>query len=645
MTRRIGMNDLFGEIFGKNMILDDEVEVDDENKRIYLDAVSNSTSAECPFCHQVSTRRHALFTRTIRCGNFEGKGIIVRVVANRYKCGTANCVRTFREQLEFAQPYRQFSDEVRMRALSNAINMSYSQVQRTFKLQGEQLCRCTAQRLVEEIHYEHIPIKFGGLDDVSSHKNNDYRTVVYDLCSRRLVKMFDGRDGTGVEKYMRTQSGCLFLNRDRSTAFASGAYRALPECKQISDKFHLIDNDIDELNQYLRANVPEAIYIDENLTVLDYRPETIKVLKEPNWEYLRTLDYDNSPVLCDDGSLYPFDFRLRNKNRRVYVEREHRRLEKQKLAISIRQYSAGEGEYSFPRETKYAAIARIFSTTPHYVKTYLAMTDDEVRSMSEIKEYSRDFKLPPYMNIIAKMLLDNIRPCDIFYYIKYVVGTDVVDSTLASHINYVISNNFKNKRGFNMRSLLIDKLPDGITYISRGRLSRFLFTKDPKKLKSDETLTKVIDVVKERYPVVREISEMYDDFYEIFQGTDPSKVDKFIEKYKNTCLSSFCNGLLNDIDAVKNAVIYNFIKTPEGEMVRRALTSGFVEGLNLLYKLILRQAYGRLRTEGIEKKLSLATAQRCSGFSLRELVTGDRILRADIGRYDHPVSLEEYVAV
>ena len=644
MTRNVEIGEFLGELFGPMMIVDNTIEVDDENNKIYLNIISHSTTAECPFCHKISTRRHAIFQRTIRCGCFEGKGVVARVTANRYKCETDNCVKTFREQVKFAEPYRQFSNRVRMRALSNAINMSYFQVERTFHQQGEEMSRSTAQRLVEEIFIEPVPITFGGIDDVSSHKNNEYRTVIYDLESRRLVKMFEGRNGAGIEDFMKSQTGCILINRDRSTAFSSGVFRARPECKQVADKFHIIDNYIDDLKKYLRANTPDVIYIDENLAVLDYRPETVKVLKEPNWDYLSTLHYDNTPILCDDGSVCPFDLRLRDKGSREYVERARKRLERQELARAIRQYCAGEGDYPFPRETSYKSIAGIFSTTPYFVKTYLAMTDDDVCKMSEIREYNRDYKSPPYMNIIVKMLLDNIRPSDIFYYIKYTVEADVADGTLAKHIDYVISNNFPDKRRFDLRSLQIDMLPDGVTYITREKISRLLFTKNTKKMEKEESILRAFEVVKEHFPVVREIAQMYDDFYMIFQGTDPSKVDDFIEKYKDTCLQSFCNGLRRDIYAVKNAVIYNFIKSPEGEIIRRAFTSGYVEGLNLLYKLILRQAYGRLRTEGIEKKLALATAQRCEGFDLMELVTGDRTLRADIGRHDHPVQFEEYTA-
>ena len=639
--RNIQIIEFFEDQFGPNMIMDDEVDIDDDNNRVYFTITSHSKSAFCPICKCESTRKHGNFMRTIRCGNFEGKEIVTRVKANRFKCSSDNCVQTFREQLSFVQPYRQFSNEVRMRALSCAINMNYSQCERTFKQSGEHMSRKTFQRLVDETNRETIHTTILGIDDVSSHKNNEYRTVIYDYFSRRVVKVFDGRDGKGIKQYIHeNHPDCLVITRDRSTAFASGVSAAIPNCLQIADKYHIFDNFIELTKSFLIANTPSVIYIDRNGEILDIPPEPIWVLKEPDMAVLQQLHFDNSPVELEDGSLGTFDLRLRDRNSKAYVERNRKHLEKQKLAIAIRQYCSGEGDYPFPRETKYTAIARLFSTTPYLVKHFLSMTEDEVCSMTEIKEQNRCYKSPPYMNIIVKMLIKDIPPSDIFYYIKYIIGTDVPDNILAKHIDYVISNNFPQKPRFNIRYLLVQKLPDGIICVSRNRLSRFLFTKKPKK--KDEELEKHIDILKERYQAVEIVSQAYNEFYSIFQGNDPSKLQTFIDKYKETYLQSFCNGLRRDIEAVRNALVYNTLKGPDGKIIQQGLNSGYVEGLNLLYKLILREAYGRLTTESIDNKLALATAQRCEGFSLRELVTGDRILRADIGRNDHPSPFAEF---
>ena len=67
----------------------------------------------------------------------------------------------------------------------------------------------------------------------------------------------------------------------------------------------------------------------------------------------------------------------------------------------------------------------------------------------------------------------------------------------------------------------------------------------------------------------------------------------FIEKYKNSALKSirsFAAGLERDIEAVENAVAYDY-------------SNGFVEGTNSRLKMIKRTMYGRCGKRLLEAKL------------------------------------------
>lgn len=67
----------------------------------------------------------------------------------------------------------------------------------------------------------------------------------------------------------------------------------------------------------------------------------------------------------------------------------------------------------------------------------------------------------------------------------------------------------------------------------------------------------------------------------------------FVEKYSNSslkALKSFADGLKRDIDAVENAVTYEY-------------SNGFVEGTNSRLKMIKRTMYGRCGKQLLEAKL------------------------------------------
>ena len=67
----------------------------------------------------------------------------------------------------------------------------------------------------------------------------------------------------------------------------------------------------------------------------------------------------------------------------------------------------------------------------------------------------------------------------------------------------------------------------------------------------------------------------------------------FIERYKNSnikSIKSFAKGLERDMDAVENAVAYDY-------------SNGFVEGTNSRLKMIKRTMYGRCGRKLLEAKL------------------------------------------
>lgn len=69
-------------------------------------------------------------------------------------------------------------------------------------------------------------------------------------------------------------------------------------------------------------------------------------------------------------------------------------------------------------------------------------------------------------------------------------------------------------------------------------------------------------------------------FYAILMGDSPDKLDGFLEKYKDSPIESFVNGIKMDIAPVKNAI-------------STSVSSGFVEGGNCRYKATKRLMFGR----------------------------------------------------
>ena len=205
------------------------------------------------------------------------------------------------------------------------------------------------------------------------------------------------------------------------------------------------------------------------------------------------------------------------------------------------------------------------------------MTDDDIKAMDNPKNYKkRKTILDDYLNIIYKMLLDNIAPEIIISYVLLKGYTGKI-GTLAGYIAKVIFNN--NFGAYRKIQVYDYQHPKDITIISRNKIFKYITTKDLKK-KKNRLVERNIEIIKLKYPIVQDLQAAYDEFYEIIMGEDESLLDGFMDNYEESTLASFVNGLKKDIVSVKNAVSYDE-------------SSGFVEGNNNKFKLIKRTLYGR----------------------------------------------------
>ena len=92
---------------------------------------------------------------------------------------------------------------------------------------------------------------------------------------------------------------------------------------------------------------------------------------------------------------------------------------------------------------------------------------------------------------------------------------------------------------------------------------------------------------------LQELHRCIKEFRNIFKKRNIPLLYLFIEKYCKSelkALKSFAEGLKRDIDAIENAVAYDY-------------SNGFVEGTNSRLKMIKRTMYGRCRKRLLEAKL------------------------------------------
>ena len=116
-----------------------------------------------------------------------------------------------------------------------------------------------------------------------------------------------------------------------------------------------------------------------------------------------------------------------------------------------------------------------------------------------------------------------------------------------------------------------------------------------------------MEIIEEKYPIVKEIKDIFQEYHSIIMGNDENKIEEFVSKYENSKISSLCNGLKKDIAAVKNAI-------------SSTINSGFVEGNNNKFKLIKRIVYGKMKLVNLFRKCYLAFLVTINDFSIYDLI-------------------------
>lgn len=231
------------------------------------------------------------------------------------------------------------------------------------------------------------------------------------------------------------------------------------------------------------------------------------------------------------------------------------------------------------------------------------MSEEEIKAMDNPKKYKKRMTLTDdYINMIYKMGRDGINPEIIFSYVirKGYTGTW---GALDTRIFRIFKNNFGNV--LRMNFYLDFAYPPDITVLSRSAVIRCITVKDKKK--KDVSLDCHIEAVKETYPIVGKIEKIYSDFHSVLMGDDANGLDSFISDYRESCLSSFIEGIEKDIAPVKNAISYSE-------------SSGFVEGNNNKFKLIKRILYGRSGLVNLFRKSYIPFLMNNIDFHLSDLL-------------------------
>ena len=310
-------------LLGKNHYIYKHTEDDNE---LHLFVKSKPHEAVCPFCKTISRSLHATYERVLQDTPIHCKQTYLHANVYKYNCENSDCeCKVFMEDLPFAKASQIRTDALNSLILGVSMFLSNEGASKVLSLLGVKVSNDTIQRLYDRIDFIDNPnVEEIGIDDVAIRKGHTYATAVYDLKDHHLIALLEGRDAETLKEWLKNHQKVRLVARDRASAYATAISAVLPECVQVADRFHLLQNLLEHLKDIFKADMPAVVYIKEG-KVLEKEPEKILQEKIPDQAYLSTLNYDCTPPQNHDGSERIFDNKKHDLVSSTYKEMQIQR--------------------------------------------------------------------------------------------------------------------------------------------------------------------------------------------------------------------------------------------------------------------------------------------------------------------------------
>lgn len=210
-----------------------------------IQARTPQVAATCPGCGKVSRSIHSYYVRRPTDLPVGDRPTSFRLRVKRFRCLSPTCTKaTFAEPLPgFLARYSRRS--VRLAAVLETIAFALGGQAGSRLSQGLHMpCSgATLLRLIRKAPLVGRPAPAViGVDDWALQRGQVYGTLIVDLERRRPIDLLADREAKTLANWLRQHPSVQVMARDRFLDYARAADAAAPQCQQVADRWHLVNN-------------------------------------------------------------------------------------------------------------------------------------------------------------------------------------------------------------------------------------------------------------------------------------------------------------------------------------------------------------------------------------------------------------------
>jgi transposase len=230
--------------------------VDDTATQITLRVCATPVTAPCPLCMTLAHRIHSHYPRTLADLPWAHYRVRLQLRVRKWFCQNSACVRRiFTERLPaVAVPWARRTVRLAQRLVDLGVALGGTAGVHLSRRWSLAVSRNTLLRVLRRLPMPLVPTpRVLGVDDWALRKRQTYGTILVDLERRQPAALLPDRTTETLAQWLREHPGVQVIARDRSTAYAEGARHGAPAAMQVADRFHLLQNLREALDQVFIA--------------------------------------------------------------------------------------------------------------------------------------------------------------------------------------------------------------------------------------------------------------------------------------------------------------------------------------------------------------------------------------------------------